>query len=647
MVAGRLSGAGAQTRTTLKQALSLHQRGNLDEAERLYAEILARDPGLFDALHNLGLVRFQRGDVEGSIAWFRRAIDSSPGSAEARTSLANALLAQGRTDEALAGYENALALDLAHAEAHYGRGAALCVLGQIEDAIAAYEAAVDTDPGYAEAHYRLATALQALQHHDRAVSSYKAALDVDPDYAEANYGLATTLQELNRHADAIAFYQKALAAKPDYALAHFGLASALQALDRHGQAIRGYETAIALEPGLAMAHNNLGTAFLELGRLEEARRSYQKAIDLQPRKPWFYRNLISLDRVAAGDRHFAALQALADSMGSMSAGEQVHLHFALGKAFADIGDHQRSFAHFLEGNALKRRELVYDGAATALVFKRIQSTFTAALMRAQAGRGDPSGLPIFILGMPRSGSTLIEQILASHPQVFGGGERLDLSAVVEGIGGPLPFPELFAVATDDQLRRLAAAYLDRIKAAADFVPNSGLRHITDKMPGNFVMVGVIKMALPNARIIHSRRDPVDTCLSCFSTLFQSAAQCFTYDLGELGRYYRAYDELMRHWCDVLPPGAMLDVQYEKLVTDFEMQARRILAYCGLEWDDACLAFNKTERPVKTASMAQVRQPVYRSSVGRWRPGEALLRPLLDGLGNDLAGGVTLGGDPKG
>jgi Sulfotransferase family len=229
---------------------------------------------------------------------------------------------------------------------------------------------------------------------------------------------------------------------------------------------------------------------------------------------------------------------------------------------------------------------------------------------------------------------LIEQILASHPLVFGGGERLDLKEIVEAIRGALPFPELFMVATEEQLRRLGSAYVDRIKTAAERSPFC--QRVTDKMPGNFVLVGAIHLILPNARIIHSCRDPVDTCLSCFSNSFQTG-NSFAYELGELGRYYRAYHELMQHWREVLPQGVMVDVQYEELVADFEPQARRIVAHCGLGWDDACLAFDKTARPVRTLSMAQVRQPLFRSSVGRWRPDEEVLRPLLDGLGPDLAG----------
>jgi hypothetical protein len=224
--------------------------------------------------------------------------------------------------------------------------------------------------------------------------------------------------------------------------------------------------------------------------------------------------------------------------------------------------------------------------------------------------------------MPRSGSTLIAQILASHPKVRGGDERPDFPELLGRVG----YPEPAAALTGDQFRALGAAYVERMRAQAP----DALR-IVDKLPGNFLYAGAIHLALPNARIIHSRRDPVDTCMSCFTTLFRDEQLPHTYDLGELGRYYRAYVALMDHWRVALPPAVLLEVEYEALVGDLEGQARRILAHCGLDWDPVCLAFHETERDVRTASAAQVRRPIYRDSVGRWRRYGAWLAPLLEEL----------------
>ena len=246
------------------------------------------------------------------------------------------------------------------------------------------------------------------------------------------------------------------------------------------------------------------------------------------------------------------------------------------------------------------------------------------MLRGKAGLGNPSAAPIFIVGMPRSGTTLIEQILASHPKVFGAGELREMANLAGRIGGAdaAAFPEAVQALSGEELRRIGEQYVQAVTRLAP-----GAERITDKMPGNFSLAGLIHLALPNARIIHACRDPRDTAFSCFSLLFSGTLE-FTYDLAELGRYYRAYLKLMAHWREVLPQGIMLEVQYEDVVRDLESQARRIIAHCGLEWDDACLSFYKTERSVRTASATQVRQPIYQSSIGRWRLHEEELQPLL-------------------
>jgi hypothetical protein len=317
--------------------------------------------------------------------------------------------------------------------------------------------------------------------------------------------------------------------------------------------------------------------------------------------------------------------------------DRIFLHFALGQALADGGEHARSFDHLLAGNALQRRRVAYDEAATLDVLDRIRAVFTPALMRSRQVGGDPSATPVFIVGMPRSGSTLIEQILASHPGVFGVGERTVFpqalaNLVVRNAGAASDLAAIAALPAE-QFALLGADYLRRLHDAAggDAARRAQpYQRITDKYLANFAYLGLIHMALPNVRFIHSRRAPVETCLSCFSRLFDDVP--FSYDLGELGRYWRAYDALMAHWARVLPPGVMLEVRYEDVVADVEGQARRMLAHCGLEWDRACLSFHATKRLVLTESAVQVRRPIYRTSMQRWRPRPDLLRPLLEGLG---------------
>jgi tetratricopeptide (TPR) repeat protein len=401
------------------------------------------------------------------------------------------------------------------------------------------------------------------------------------------------------------------------------MGSALQDQGKLDAAVQSYEPALALKPDYAEAHGNLGTALVTLGRIDEACQCFERAVKLTPRSPRFHQLLSGMKKFTADDPQLADLRALAREVDSFSEAQQIDLHFALGKACDGIGAREEAFRHYLSGNALKPKHLGYDERKWLDRLEHVRLSFAPAIMESHAGSGDPSPVPIFIVGMPRSGSTLIEQILASHPKVHGAGElnnfedeiaRIDPKAIFDG------------VPSTEALHAVGTRYLSALRVRA---PDAV--RITDKMLGNFRYAGLIHLALPNARIIHSRPDPIDTLLSCFCTLFDKSSLPFTYDLVELGRHYRAYQRMMDHWRTVLPEGVMLEIDYEELVDDLEGQARRIVAHCGLDWDDACLSFHKTQRPVSTASALQVRQPIYRSSVGRWRPDAEVLRPLTDAL----------------
>ena len=399
-----------------------------------------------------------------------------------------------------------------------------------------------------------------------------------------------------------------------------------------------YRRALALKPDLADVHNNIGNVLKELGQLDEAQKSFLEAIRLDPNVTGVYVNLADSMKFSLGDPHLAAMEAIAAKTEGLSKTDRVHLDFALGKAYADLKDYPRSFKHLVEGNAGKRATIAYDETSALALFDRIEAVFTRELIAAKSGGGDESPMPIFVLGMPRSGTTLIEQIIASHPHVYGAGELQQLNDVVLTVRGAdgkvFRYPDFVPALDANGVAQIGARYVAELRAlvarhgSADDIER--VTRITDKMPSNYYFLGLVHLALPNAKIIHSMRDPVDTCVSCFSKLF-SAEQHHTYDLAELGRYYARYQRLMAHWRRVLPPGSFLDVRYEDVVADLEGQARRIIAYCGLPWDERCLSFHQTERPVRTASATQVRQPIYRSAVGRWRVYENELEPLLRAL----------------
>jgi Flp pilus assembly protein TadD len=475
---------------------------------------------------------------------------------------------------------------------------------------------------------------QALDKLDAAEQCYRRSVTVAPDFAEGHYNLGLLLQRRERLPEAIAAYREALRHAPRHAQALAHLGDALGKMDQAQEAARCCEQAIAIDPGYARAHHNLGRAYAQLGRFDEAHQAMRQAIALAPpqEQARYCMSLAYAKRFIADDPDLAPMEALAPAIDTLPPQARMHLHYALGKAYGDLGRHEASFSHLLAANREKRRTTQYDEALELAQLRRVQEVFTPALMTKHKNTGCPTPLPIFILGMPRSGSTLAEQILASHPQVYGAGECEEFRAVAEALRLPDGRRALFdgvAELAGKDFLQLGEAYLRRLSARAPQAPR-----IVDKTLNNFLYTGLIHLALPQARIIHCRRDAVDTCLSCFSHLFGGHLD-FTYDLAELGRFWRAYDGLMAHWRRVLPPGVMLELQYEEVVEDLEGQARRLLDHCGLEWHEACLSFHQTERSVRTASLSQVRQPLYRSSVRKWQAYGELLRPLLDALGDTV------------
>lgn len=475
-----------------------------------------------------------------------------------------------------------------------------------------------------------------------ALHCFEAARSLDPADATIHDSLAATLAALNRFAEAVIRYHEAIALDPRNADLHHGLGWSLEQMHRLDQAVDAYREAVRLNPKADGSHNNMGNCLQALGRFDESHEAYRRAIEAAPQVPLYYRNFVQSKRLSADDPVFVALEQLAGNVASLSVPNQAEIHFAHGQALSDVGRDDASFDHFLKGNALHRACVRYDEAASLGLFAHLPELLTADVLADRRGLGDPSAAPIFIVGMPRSGSTLIEQILASHPQVFGAGERTEFgTALVSCIGRARDDPlridiEALQGVGAAQLQTLGADYLRRMHAVLPDMPAGTPRctRFTDKYPFNFINVGLIHLALPNARFIHSSRSPLQSCLSIFLRIFHDVP--FSYDLGELGRYYRAYDALMAHWQRVLPKGVMIEVKYEELVEDFDVNVRRLLAHCGLDWDERCLSFHQTTRQVNTASAAQVRRPLYKTSLQRWQPQRALLQPLFDGLGPELA-----------
>jgi tetratricopeptide (TPR) repeat protein len=515
------------------------------------------------------------------------------------------------------------------AESHSNRGIALRAQGRIAEAIAAFRQAVQLQPDVALFNFNLGAILHECRKFDDAISAYREAIRVKPDYAEAYANLGAALRSQGRTEEAVTAQRQAIKLKPTLAPAYANLGAALNELGKLNEAASACRHAITLNPNFDVAYGNLGSVLMELGRLPESRAALQHAVQLAPRNIKHRRYLGELDPYVVGDARLAPMELLSQNATQLSVEDRVELHFALGKAYDDIGQHAKAFGHWRDGNALKRKQIKYDETTELAAFERIRSSFTPELCRTWQNAGHPASVPIFVVGMPRSGTTLIEQILASHPQVFGAGELTCLDNEIKGIrtqfGGSMPFPEVVRSMRKSDFYDLGARYLAQL---AERYPAA--TRVVDKMPENFRVAGLIHLALPNAVIIHSVRNAVDTCLSCFSKLF-TTKMSYTYDLSELGRYYRNYRALMSYWQSVLPADRILHVSYEDVVADLEGQARRIVAHCRLEWDSRCLSFHKTDRPIRTASMVQARQPIYASAIERWRPFESFLAPLISEL----------------
>src|SRR6516162_8920631 len=634
--------AGPRAEDHVALGMAFGRINDLDRARRHFEQALAIDPNSAEAHQNLGMAAQGLGQFEAAISHHEAALAIQPRFAMARAGLGDAYRRLGRHHDAIPEYQRALAINAGLAEVHLNLGGCLRAVGRAEEAIRSYQRALAINPAVADAHYNLGIIYADLDNPHAAVFHYERAIALSPRSAEAHNNLANVLCRQRREQDAIRHYQEALRLKPRYADALRNLGDALQAEKRFGEAIACYRSALASEPDNTAIINRLASALLVTGQVGEAARNFEAALANNPRNIGVQLNYAAVKPFTETDPRLLQLEEIAAHEGALAGDQRIALHFTLGKAYADIGDGERSFRHLSLANGLKRQHVAYDERETQMQLERIRAAFSADVLRARSGGGDPSDAPVFVVGMPRSGTSLVEQILASHPRVFGAGEVDDLAVTAAKFVGhdASVHPELAVGLSDAVLRAFGRNYVERMVSAA-----GAKDRVVDKMPSNFLFLGLIHLALPGARIIHVRRDPLDTCLSCYSLLF-SEGQPFAYDLAELGRYYRAYDALMKHWRSVLPPASFIEVQYEDLVNDPEGQARRLVAHCGLDWDEQCLSFHETVRPIRTTSLVQARKPIYADSIGRSRLYGGALDPLRDALAGDAPRKIAEAADRK-
>jgi len=540
-----------------------------------------------------------------------------PDDADVHCNLGNAQRQLGLLDEAIASSRRAIALEPALSVAHNNLGLALAALGQRVEAVASYRQALKLNPGYVEALNNLAAVLPELGERGEAVALLTRAIELDPKRAQTHVNLGNLLFESRKLEDAEAHYRRALLIEPRNALAHADLGAALRMRGRITEAESSCRAALSVDPNCVAAQWLLGELCADRGQFPEANEHFQRVITTDPGYAFAYYSVAMNRKLTQEDT--AWLQGVETLLAKpLPLRHEISLRYALGKYFDDLRQYDEAFGSYRQANELtKHHGNQYDRAGMTKRIDRVINGFDAASILRYQLLGNPSDRPVLIVGMPRSGTSLTEQILSSHPAVFGAGELRFWQtaysnyedAELKDHDGTLLIPAM------------ALGYLNRLTALS-----GNAQRVVDKMPQNFMNMGLICAAFPNARIIHVQRHPIDTCLSIYFQYF-SHLHPYANDLGNLAHFYGEYLRLMDHWRATLPAAVLLEIPYERLVTDQEGWTRRMLEFIGLPWDPKCLDFHQTDRTVITLSKWQVRQKIHASSAGRWRNYEKFLGPL--------------------
>ena len=578
---------------TLQQAIVLHQRGNFASAAQLYQKILAIDNEQSDAHNLLGAVYVATKKFKLAEKHLLKATKYASG----------------------------------YAPAHYNLGKAYLDQHKHHLALSSFSKAIKLDPNYAEALFLLANTRVSLGSVAEAKPLFQQVITLTPHNYEAHNNLGSTLHELGDNQSAIPHFYNAIALKADFELAYRNLGYSLVKLERHEEALEVYQTCLKHCPS-ARSYQFMGSTLQQLGRMSEARQAYLKAIELDPALGSAYRHIAEITKLDNIDKiDVKQIVKAGFDVPNMSEDSIMHLYFGWAKVHDGQKNYSAAFTAYKQGNDIKRKENKYIKGDSNELFKLLALSYNEDFLSQTSNSGLKEDKPIFILGMPRSGTTLVEQIISSHTKVTGAGELSYMADQAKQFkGGLLAFHKRFPRMGEAHWQALAQAYLSGLNGY-----DEGKAHITDKMPHNFLNVGMISKLLPNAKIIHCKRNPVANCLSLYKAYFGGKnSHPYAYHLKDLAHYHNLYEDLMAHWRKALP-GRFYEVSYEQLTSNQEHESRQLIEYCGLEWQDACLDFHQTERKVKTASAFQVRQPMHNQSVDLWKRYGDALQPLLDDL----------------
>jgi tetratricopeptide (TPR) repeat protein len=639
---GKLPGMTTKQKklSPLDQALACQQKGDLEDAEAGFRAVLEADPDHPDALVLLGALLQKTKQATEAVELIERAIKVAPEKGREpdpswRVALSFAKRDAGDGEGALEEIEALLKLSPGTKELVFLRAELLQRLERHDEAIEDYQKFLGQVPNSSQALNNLGISLKAVGRLKDAHEAYQKALELRPNYTQAMVNVGQMLSDMGQMEAAIAQFRRAVSLDPDDRKAENALVDALHMGDQAEEAERLAEKIYQRDPEDLQAMIQLGNIRMVMGKRGDAVELARRVLEVAPRAQGGLSLLAEADRDADPEELLAVIEnVLEEGQGFR---HRIGLHFSAANLCEKLKRHEEAFAHYVEGNAarkdeLQRLEKYYDPEKIDHRADLLIKCFDRE--RCAGPGGSPSELPIFIVGMPRSGTSLTEQILASHSRVAGAGELKEMGQIMSWLSRTHDYPKALPL---DALKEAASGYLKYIGKIG-----RGTARVTDKMPGNFMNVGLMTRMFPKARIIHCRRDPMDNCLSCFAQYFRADGLGWSTDLVDMSHQYCLYRRLMAHWRDVLPAGRMLEINYEDTVADLEGQARKLVEFCGLDWEDDCLEFHKTERAVSTASREQVRNPIYTSSVGRWkRYGEGVM-PLIEslaacGCGPDMTG----------
>jgi tetratricopeptide (TPR) repeat protein len=611
----------------LDEAMVHHRENRLQEAGGLYNQILAQDPEHSDALNLLGMIAYQSGELEVAESLVAKSAEANPTFPSVFNNHGMILYELGRRPEAEASYREAVKLDPNFVEALSNLGDVLIGRLRLDEAEECCRKALSIDPEYAPAYNNLGAVQIAQNKTEEGLANCAKALELAPHLIVAHKNMADGLIAQGKLKDAEDSCRRCLELYPNYLDAHVILGGIHLTRGELDAAEDAYRTSITLKEDYAPAHAKLGLVLQNQGKMEQAEASCRTALELDPNFAEGYQSLANMVKFTGDDPITDKLEELT-KQDIFQDRDRCFLHFAAGKINDDIGDYDRAFEHYQKGNSHKRAE--FDPDKNDELIDELIDLFNPAFFESRENVGDDSDVPIFVVGMPRSGTSLVEQILAAHPDVFGAGEVSYIDTIANTLfhlNGSERISDGMALVPNTEFANAAGQYLHRARKVAPEAP-----HITDKTPLNCINLGLISLLFPKAKFIHCQRDPMDTCLSNYFQNF-GFKHFYANDLVHLGRFYRSYERIMDHWSKVLP-SPIYSIRYEELIGDQDKYSRELLDFCSIDWDDACAEFHKADRQVLTASSWQVRQPIYKTSIERWRRYENHLGPLLAELGKE-------------